>query len=85
MVEKAERLVLCQRRQPEREPRELHGSRISVDAVQTSPRDEAAVGRVQALIEIVLSEASLFDERSLPRAQTTIRGYWKHGRAGNEE
>lgn len=24
----------------------------------------------------------LFDERSVPRARTTIRGYWKHGRAG---
>ncbi|GAC1478736.1 MAG: siderophore-interacting protein [Acidimicrobiales bacterium] len=24
----------------------------------------------------------LFDERGLSRAQTTIRGYWKHGRAG---
>jgi NADPH-dependent ferric siderophore reductase len=27
----------------------------------------------------------LFDERQLPRAQTTVRGYWKHGRAGGEE
>jgi NADPH-dependent ferric siderophore reductase len=27
----------------------------------------------------------LFDERSLPRTQTTIRGYWKHGRAGAGE
>jgi len=24
----------------------------------------------------------LFDETSVPRAHTTIRGYWKHGRAG---
>jgi NADPH-dependent ferric siderophore reductase len=24
----------------------------------------------------------LFDERKVPRARTTIRGYWKHGRAG---
>ena len=24
----------------------------------------------------------LFEERELPRAQTSIRGYWKHGRAG---
>jgi NADPH-dependent ferric siderophore reductase len=24
----------------------------------------------------------LFEERSLPRAQTTVRGYWKFGRAG---
>ncbi len=26
----------------------------------------------------------LFDERALPRAQTTVRGYWKHGRAGDD-
>jgi NADPH-dependent ferric siderophore reductase len=25
----------------------------------------------------------LFDERGLPRAQTSVRGYWKHGRAGD--
>lgn len=26
----------------------------------------------------------LFQERGLPRSQTSIRGYWKHGRAGAE-
>lgn len=25
----------------------------------------------------------LFDERGIPRSHTTIRGYWKHGRAGD--
>jgi NADPH-dependent ferric siderophore reductase len=25
----------------------------------------------------------LFDERGLPRSQTTVRGYWKHGRSGD--
>ena len=25
----------------------------------------------------------LFEERGLPRGQTTVRGYWKHGRAGD--
>jgi NADPH-dependent ferric siderophore reductase len=25
----------------------------------------------------------LFDARGLPRAQTSVRGYWKHGRAGD--
>ena len=25
----------------------------------------------------------LFDERGLARSQTWIRGYWKHGRAGD--
>lgn len=26
----------------------------------------------------------LFDERGIPRAQATVRGYWKHGRAGDD-
>ena len=25
----------------------------------------------------------LFQERGLPRSQAAIRGYWKHGRAGD--
>jgi NADPH-dependent ferric siderophore reductase len=25
----------------------------------------------------------LFEERGIPRAQTAVRGYWKHGRAGD--
>jgi NADPH-dependent ferric siderophore reductase len=25
----------------------------------------------------------LFDEVGLPRAQAVVRGYWKHGRAGD--
>jgi NADPH-dependent ferric siderophore reductase len=27
----------------------------------------------------------LFDERGVPRPDTTVRGYWKHGRAGADE
>ena len=26
----------------------------------------------------------LFDERDLPRSHCTVRGYWKHGRAGSD-
>jgi NADPH-dependent ferric siderophore reductase len=26
-----------------------------------------------------------FEERGIPRAHTTIRGYWKHGRAGGDD
>ena len=25
----------------------------------------------------------LFDERGIPRAETSVRGYWKHGRSGD--
>jgi NADPH-dependent ferric siderophore reductase len=27
----------------------------------------------------------LFEERGLARNRATVRGYWKHGRAGNDE
>jgi NADPH-dependent ferric siderophore reductase len=27
----------------------------------------------------------LFDERGMPRAQTAVRGYWKHGRSGDAD
>ena len=27
----------------------------------------------------------LFEERGLTRAQATVRGYWKHGRAGTDD
>jgi NADPH-dependent ferric siderophore reductase len=27
----------------------------------------------------------LFDDRGLPRAQTSVRGYWQHGRAGDRD
>ena len=28
---------------------------------------------------------NLFDERHVPRARATVRGYWKHGRAGDSD
>jgi NADPH-dependent ferric siderophore reductase len=27
----------------------------------------------------------LFEDRGIPRAQSSVRGYWKHGRAGDED
>jgi NADPH-dependent ferric siderophore reductase len=27
----------------------------------------------------------LLEERGLPRSETWIRGYWKHGRAGDDD
>jgi NADPH-dependent ferric siderophore reductase len=27
----------------------------------------------------------LFETRALPREQATVRGYWKHGRAGGSD
>jgi NADPH-dependent ferric siderophore reductase len=38
--------------------------------------EAAAVQRIRRL---------LFEERGLPRSRVTVRGYWKHGRAGSAE
>jgi NADPH-dependent ferric siderophore reductase len=70
-----------------------------VDLPADAPPGDALVGAVRAT-EIppgarvwVAGEAAavqrirrhLFDDLGLPRAQTTVRGYWKHGRAGDDE
>jgi NADPH-dependent ferric siderophore reductase len=56
-----------------------------VDAVRRAPLaagthvwvagEAAAVQRIRRL---------LFEERGLPRSRATVRGYWKHGRAGSD-
>ena len=57
-----------------------------VDAVVDA--DLAAGERVWAAGEAAAMQRirrHLFDERAFPRAQTTIRGYWKYGRAGGDD
>jgi NADPH-dependent ferric siderophore reductase len=58
------------------------------DALGTAVRDvELADGaRVWAAGEAAAVQRirrHLFDDRGLPRAQTSVRGYWKYGRAGD--
>jgi len=58
------------------------------DALRAAVRDvELADGsRVWAAGEAAAVQRirrHLFDDRGLPRAQTSVRGYWKHGRAGD--
>ena len=58
------------------------------DALGAAVRDVAladgtrvwAAGEAAAVQRI---RRHLFDDRGLPRAQTSVRGYWKHGRAGD--
>lgn len=57
-----------------------------VDAVAGAPFDPAArvwVAGEAASVQRIRTH--LFDERGLPRAQCTVRGYWKHGRAGEDD
>jgi NADPH-dependent ferric siderophore reductase len=58
------------------------------DALDTAVRDVEltdgtrvwAAGEAAAMQRI---RRHLFDDRGLPRAHTSVRGYWKHGRAGD--
>ena len=49
---------------------------IAPDARVWVAGEAAAVQRIRTL---------LFDERGLPRGRCTVRGYWKHGRAGTSD
>jgi NADPH-dependent ferric siderophore reductase len=55
------------------------------DAVRAADIDPAAriwaAGEAAAVQRI---RKHLFDERGFARAQTTVRGYWKHGRRGDD-
>ena len=51
----------------------IEGTQIDADARVWVAGEAAAVQRVRR---------HLFEARGLPRAQATVRGYWKHGRAG---
>ncbi len=50
---------------------------------EITPRSHVwAAGEAAAMQAI---RRHLFEERSIPRRQATIRGYWKHGRAGHND
>jgi len=51
------------------------GAELPDDARVWVAGEAAAVQRIRK---------HLFQERGLPRSQTSIRGYWKHGRAGGD-
>ena len=54
----------------------VHGADITDDERIWVAGEAAAVQRIRR---------QLFDERGMPRAQTTVRGYWKHGRTGGAD
>jgi NADPH-dependent ferric siderophore reductase len=59
-----------------------------VGAVLAAAADLPAGARIWAAGEAAAVQRirrHLLDERSLPRSETWIRGYWKHGRAGDAD
>jgi NADPH-dependent ferric siderophore reductase len=55
----------------------------AVEAAEIAPGERVwAAGEAAAVQRI---RRHLFEERGMARAHTTVRGYWKHGRAGDTE
>jgi NADPH-dependent ferric siderophore reductase len=52
----------------------VRGTEVPPEARVWAAGEAAAVQRIRR---------HLFDDRGLPRAAATIRGYWKHGRRGD--
>jgi NADPH-dependent ferric siderophore reductase len=54
----------------------VRGAELVPDARVWVAGEAAAVQRIRRY---------LFEERGMPRAQTSVRGYWKHGRSGDTD
>ena len=54
----------------------IRGADLVADARVWVAGEAAAVQRIRRY---------LFEEREIPRAQTSVRGYWKHGRTGDTD
>ena len=52
MIEKRQRTIAGERREPQRQPRQLHRGGIEIDAVQTALGDIAAEGRAIAGVDV---------------------------------
>ena len=55
----------------------------AIGAAPLAPGERVWVAGEAAAVQRIRRE--LFEARSIPRAQTTIRGYWKRGRAGGTD
>ena len=53
----------------------VQGSDLAADTRVWAAGEAAAVQRIRRHV---------FEDRGLPRRQATVRGYWKHGRAGDD-
>ena len=55
----------------------------AVEAAAITPETRVWVAGEAAAVQRI--RRHLFEERGLPRSQTTVRGYWKHGRAADTD
>jgi hypothetical protein len=68
VFEKRDRMLSGQRREPQRELRELDGHRVGVDAEQAALRDEAPQVSAIGLCDLVFAERAVDDQRAFQRA-----------------
>ena len=78
MIEEAQRTIGGERREPERQARELHRHRVEIDAVQAAFGDRASNGRAFRLADVARETAARLDERRLVRGrEISARGHQK--------
>ncbi len=59
------------------------GDALGVAVRHVDLSDSARVWAAGEAAAVQRIRRHLFDDRGLPRTQTSVRGYWKHGRAGD--
>ena len=74
VIEKAQRPIGRQRREPERQPRELDGHRVQVDAVQASLGDRSPDGDPVRVADVARVAAAGANERGLVRGREIPAG-----------
>lgn len=69
----------------DRAPTEAHGEplAVAISGAVIDPRARVWVAGEAAAVQRI--RRHLFHERGLARSQCTVRGYWKHGRAGEAD
>jgi NADPH-dependent ferric siderophore reductase len=65
------------------EPGTAPGDALGAAIRETELADGTRVWAAGEAAAVQRIRRHLFEERGIPRAQTTVRGYWKHGRAGD--
>ena len=60
-----------------------HGDALVAAVTETELADSTAVWAAGEAAAVQRIRKQLFEQRGLSRKQATVRGYWKHGRAGD--
>ena len=65
------------------EPGAMPGDALVAAVQGTEIADGARVWAAGEAAAVQRIRRHLFEQRGIPRSQTSVRGYWKHGRAGD--